>query len=486
MVKPQRILPALVAIPGVVYGAIALVIVAAMACKVGTRFSFNVNEGWNAYWAAAAWSGADLYPPLSGLKLDNYMPLWFYLTGALGAVAGDNVRAGRAIAAAALLLDGAVISLIARQIIGAHKGWWLAGVAFLALFGIFHQDYAAADDPQILASLLMLVALWCVVRAADAALPTTGWAGVVLLMLVAGLIKHNVVAAPVSIALFLLLSGRVRALAWFIGLSVVAVAVACAGLYAAYGKGMFALLLLARPYNAGVAWSQSMDQLGQYGLLLAVVPFLAFCANTKSRLVLIYAVVALALGVAMSGVDGVDVTVFFDLLFCIAIGLGVMGARVAQYARKGEAPGGWRWAAAIGWLAVALVSPLMAIGSARESIGAAFAAVGDDVYAADLQYIRSVPAGPVVCRDPTLCYFAGAPFNLDLNNIRSMAFAVPGLEDAVVAQIERCEFPLIELNDDWNDPVNGPLTDRVRTAITLHYGQVRETKYGLYWRPRCK
>jgi hypothetical protein len=119
------------------------------------------------------------------------------------------VRAGRAIAAAALLLDGAVISLIARHIIGAHKGWWLAGVAFLALFGIFHQDYAAADDPQILASLLMLVALWCVVRAADAALPTTGWAGVVLLMLVAGLIKHNVVAAPVSIALFLLLSGRV-------------------------------------------------------------------------------------------------------------------------------------------------------------------------------------------------------------------------------------------------------------------------------------
>ncbi len=486
MVKPQKMLSALAAVPIVVYGAIALVMIAAMACKVGTRFSFNVNEGWNAYWAAAAWSGADLYPPLAGLKLNNYLPLWFYLTGALGAVVGDNVRAGRAIAAAALLLDGAVVALIAREIVGRRKGWWLAGIAFVALFGIFHQDYAAADDPQMLASLFMLIALWRVVRTVDAAPPAAFWAGVVLLMLVAGLIKHNIVAAPLSIALFLLLSGRARALGTFICLSVAAVVVAGAGLYAAYGKSMFALLLLARPYNAGVAWSQSLEQFKQYGLLLAVVPFLAFRADAKTRLVLIYAVVSLALGVAMSGVDGVDVNVFFDLLFCIAIGLGVMGAGVAQYVQKGDAPRGLRWAAAAGWLAIALVSPLLAIISGREGITDAFVAVTDDGFAADLRYMRSVPPGPVICRDPTLCYWAGEPFNLDLNNIRSIAFAVPALEDAVVARIERCEFPLIELNDDWTDPVNGPLTDRIRAAINSRYEQVRESKYGLYWRPRCR
>ena len=494
MVKLPKILSALAALPVAVYGAVALVAVAAMACKVGTRFSFNVNEGWNAYWAAAAWSGADLYPPLTGLKLDNYLPLWFYLTGALGAVVGDNVRAGRAIAAAALLLDAAVIALIAREIVGRQKGsylgsnlgWWFAGVAFLALFGIFHQDYAAADDPQILASLFMLVAFWRVVRTADSAPSPTFWAGVVVLMLAAGLIKHNIVAAPLSIALFLLLSGRSRSLFWFIGLSAVAVAIAGVGLYAAYGKSMFSLLLVARPYNAGVAWSQSMTQFAQYGLLLAVIPFLAFRTDAKTRLVLIYAVVSLALGVAMSGVDGVDVNVFFDLLFCIAIGLGVMGARLAQYVHEADTPRGLRWAAVAAWLAIALVSPLLAIGSAREGITDAFAAVTDDAYAADLRYIRSMPPGPVICRDPTLCYFAGAPFNLDLNNIRSIAFAVPPLEDAVVARIERCEFPLIELNDDWTDPVNGPLTDRIRAAIKAHYEQVRESKYGLYWRPRCK
>jgi hypothetical protein len=249
---------------------------------------------------------------------------------------------------------------------------------------------------------------------------------------------------------------------------------------------MFALLLLARPYNPGVAWSQSLEQFKQYGLLLAVVPVLAFRAGARTRLVLIYAVTSLALGVATSGIDGVDVNVFFDLLFCIAIGLGVIGADVARYVHRADASRGWAWAAVAGWLAISLVSPLLALASAHDGVTDAFAAVTDDAYAEDLRYIRSMPPGPVVCRDPTLCYWAGAPFSVDLNNIRSIAFAMPALEDALVARIERCDFPLIELNDDWTDPVNGPLTERVRAAIKSHYTQARESKYGLFWRPRCQ
>jgi hypothetical protein len=488
MTKPPKVLPALAALPGVVYVALALVIVAALACKVGTRFSFNVNEGWNAYWAKAAWSGGDLYPPLDGLKLNNYLPLWFYFTGALGALVGDDIRAGRAIAAIALLLDGAVIALIAREIVGAgcrgRSGWWVAGVAFVGLFGLYHQDYAAADDPQIFASLFMLIALWRVIRAIDAAPTLAEWAGVVALMIVAGLIKHNIVAAPLSIGLFLLASGRMRAVVSFVGLSIIGVALACAGLYLAYGKGIFTLLLLPRPYNIDVAWSQSLEQFKQYGLLLAVILFLAGRSDEKSRLILVYALVALALGVILSGGDGVDVNVFFDLLFCIAIGLGVMGAAVAQFVRNDAASPLRRRAAVAGWLAIALLSPSLALLSSREAITDAFTAAGDGTYAEDLQYIRATP-GPVVCRDPTLCYWAGKPLTLDLNNIRGMAFARPALEDAVVGRIERCEFPLIELGDDWNDADNGPLTDRVRDAIEAHYRQVRTSKYGLYWRPTC-
>jgi hypothetical protein len=481
----SRTLAAVTAVPGVVFVAVALVVLASLGCKIATQFSFNVNEGWNAYWAKAAWSGGELYPPLSSLKLDNYLPPWFYLTGALGALVGDNIRAGRVIAAIALLLDGVLVALIAREVVGHRRGWWLAGAAFVALFGLFHQDYAGANDPQMLASLFMLVGLWLALQRIERPLPVTTWAAIVALMLMAGLIKHNIVAAPLSLALFLLMRGRWRDLVTLVGLSLLGVAFVCAGLYVVFGKNLFTLLLVPRPWVGAIAWQQSLDQLRQYSLLLAVIPFLALRRDGRSRLVLIYALVSLVLGMALSGGDGVDVNVFFDLLFCIAIGLGVMASAVTDYAGEPKAPGAGRIAAVGGWLMVALVPPLMVLPSVREGLTDALTAAGDDSYAADLHYIRSMPAGPVVCRDSTLCYWAGAPFSLDLNNIRTIVSARPGLEDEVVARIAACAYPLIELNDDWTDPLNGPLTDRIRAAIASHYAQDRESQYGLYWRPRC-
>src|SRR5450432_1977967 len=70
-------------LPLLLYALLSAVLIAAVLCKIGVRYAFNVNEGWNAFWATAAWTGADLYPSPSSLKLNNYVPLWFYATGAL-------------------------------------------------------------------------------------------------------------------------------------------------------------------------------------------------------------------------------------------------------------------------------------------------------------------------------------------------------------------------------------------------------------------
>ncbi|HUI97243.1 MAG TPA: hypothetical protein VLX44_15915 [Xanthobacteraceae bacterium] len=491
MIKPHRILFALAALPGFAYLAMVAVIIAAMACKVGAKYSFNINDGWNAYWASAAWSGADLYPPPSALKLNNYPPLWFYLSGAIGHLAGDIIRAGRAVAAAALLLTGVVIALIAREIAGTWRAAWIAGTAFIAIFGLIHQDYAGANDPQVLASLVMTFAVLLAVRSAGETPGLAVLGRIVAVMIVAGLIKHNIVAAPFSIALFYLLSGRPRALAGFVGLSIVGGALACAGLYLAYGTSIFASLLFPRPYSAGIGWAQTFDQLRQYGLLLAVIPFLAVYPGPKARLVAIYAVVALLLGAALSGGYGVDFNVFFDALFCISVGLGVMGAAVPALIAAPERSNGLRLAATAGWIAVALVPPLIAAPSASADLAEAFAAIADTSYAVDLRTIRSAPArtrsagpGTVVCRDLALCYWAGRPFTLDLNTLRIIVAHVPALEDTVVGEIEACRFALIEL--DLPDAGEDPLTDRMRRALVSHYTIAQETPFGVYWRPRCR
>ena len=78
-------------IPHFLYFTLLVPIVATLLVRVWVRYSLDTNEGWNAYWAAAAWSGGTLYPEPLSLKLNNYLPLWFYTTGTLGALLGDNI-----------------------------------------------------------------------------------------------------------------------------------------------------------------------------------------------------------------------------------------------------------------------------------------------------------------------------------------------------------------------------------------------------------
>src|SRR5437763_16967952 len=81
----------------------SVLVVAVVAFKIGVMHRFNVNEGWNGFWAAAAWSGGELYPDPASLKLNNYLPFWSYATGALGSLTGDNIQAGRILAGLALV-----------------------------------------------------------------------------------------------------------------------------------------------------------------------------------------------------------------------------------------------------------------------------------------------------------------------------------------------------------------------------------------------
>src|ERR1700712_1766711 len=70
------------------------------------------NEGWNAYLAHAAMTGAPLYP--QGLMVNNYPPLSFYVVGALGSLTGDPIMAGRLLSAVGFLVSAGCIIAILR------------------------------------------------------------------------------------------------------------------------------------------------------------------------------------------------------------------------------------------------------------------------------------------------------------------------------------------------------------------------------------
>ncbi len=319
-------------LPRLFYCSVTAVVLAVALCKVSVRYSFNNNEGWNAFWAAA-WGGSDLYPDPSKFKLNNYPPLWFYATGALGRLIGDNVQAGRILASLALLLNAVAVSLIVRAITGRGQGSWFAGAALLAIFGVFYETYVAVNDPQIAANCLMSFAILLSLPQLERTWSKNAEYFSVPLMLIAGLLKPNVVAAPASIAVFLMLYHRSR-LAHFLGLSATGFVTTCIVLYASFGPSLFSSVLFPRPYEISAAWIITKGQIVNYNVLLSIPLFLSFSANPNTKFVCIYSMISFILGFLFAGGADVDINVFFDFAVSISIGLGVLQTSINDLVRE--------------------------------------------------------------------------------------------------------------------------------------------------------
>jgi 4-amino-4-deoxy-L-arabinose transferase-like glycosyltransferase len=78
------------------------------------------NEGWNALHSLRAFSGA-LYPPRDAFVVNNYPPLWYYLTGGLALVFGDPVFPSRIVSILAFAATTiAIFGLVGRL---SGGGW---------------------------------------------------------------------------------------------------------------------------------------------------------------------------------------------------------------------------------------------------------------------------------------------------------------------------------------------------------------------------
>jgi hypothetical protein len=481
--RPDFIRPALRA-PLAVFAAIAAAVVAALVCRIAIKYSFNVNEGWNAYFAAAAWNGADLYPPPSALKMNVYLPLWFYLTGSLGSLIGDNIIAGRILAGAAMLATAGAVFLIVRAMTGLRRDGLTAAAAFVAMNGLFFGPYLAANDPQWAANFLMTLAMLAVVRKASGEKGAVPIHVVIPLLLAAGLIKHNVTAAPASIAIYLLLFRRGE-LPRFILWSIVGLGLVCAALFLKFGGSVFASTLYPRPYNFEAGLDQAVSHLKPFSPFLIVIAYLCYLAfrrNQAATLIFVYAVASLIQGFVLSGALDVDINVFFDLAIACSIGLGLLQNATARFiANETRA---WRATfALLAWLGMTLTPVFLASGDGLRQARALIAAMAASPQQPDVAFIRSTPGG-ALCENPALCYWAGKDFWVDINTLKILVTGKPQVEAEFIAKLERCIYPLIQLQNDWTDDEEGPFTERIMIALESHYTEIRRSAEASYLAPR--
>ena len=369
------------------------------------------NESWNAYHQDAALGAGPLYPAADTLVINNYPPLSFYLIGGIASWIGDALFVGRALSIAAVIGLGVVIALIIRQLGAASVAAGVGGVWFVATMTSHFDQFVGMDDPQLIGQFMMACGLmWFLVRNARnaSAVPP------IVLMVVAGFLKHNIITIPVTVLLWLVLRADRRALSSCLaGGTVVVIGLAlCAAIY---GDDFIANFF-------GIRWFVPWRMLLSLGRMQFVLPALVIWAlwAWRTRHTFAAQFTALLIGVAAaahilqwSG-DGVVGNSQFDLVIATATGLGLAYEHAAVI---GLSP---QWASVsmrtliIGVVAVRLVAnghiepALIMFDPHYRWIVSEHA----EIARSEAVRVSAIP-GPVACSIKLVCRMAGKAFVYD-------------------------------------------------------------------------
>jgi hypothetical protein len=236
----------------------------------------------------------------------------------------------------------------------------------------------------------------------------------VLMMVLAGFIKHNTIAVPAAALVWLALQSPRRA-----ARAAVFGAAACAlGLLvcrAAYGKNFIEQLAMPRHMSL----SNSQLPMTSPELLMTATAIVAFWLWHDRRRLLARRMAALLLLTFVSGFvqrfgDGVDINAYFEFLFALAVGVGIAFGKLDALLLAGRAGTDALRLAAAALLVAGLLPSLQATPyrliwskEFREELADNAAAVASEV-----KRIKKIH-GKVSCTVTLVCYWAGKPFVWD-------------------------------------------------------------------------
>jgi hypothetical protein len=398
----------------------------------------SYNEGWNAIHSLRLRAGGPLYPPVDPATFINYPPFSFYLVAGLANLVGDDIVAGRLIALAALLVTTLNVGLCARRLGADVPVAIAAALAFFCFIALFFTDYVAVDDPQWLAHAFQSTGLVLLLGG------KRDWRTLILvaaLMVAGGLVKHNVLALPLAVTLWLALEDRRALLRWMIAAVAIGAAalLLCLGLY---GTGFidqvvrsgrtFTLDVLARVVPE---WGL---QLAPFILAAAIGAWLARRYPT-GRFIAVYVVVALVVGLLLMTGSGVIYNTLFDLVLAMMLGCALLVHRIVAAAPERTRP----TALALGLLLLSARFVMLSPNALSVYAPVATDLARQDDWAATIARIRAEPA-PVACETLALCYWAGRPSEIEFFNFGQRALLDPAFDDAFAQRVANRELGLIQ------------------------------------------
>jgi hypothetical protein len=452
-----RAFPVLVAILGAVTLAGLWRVVAILTQHV----PLDPDEGWNAYHTVAAMSGSGPYPAADSLMTNNYPPVSFYVVGLLGRLLGDYIIAGRLVSLAAFLVVSFGVAKATRTM-GCTRLEAAFAALFFAAFLLLFTDYVAMDDPQLLGHALQISGLLIVLAEPGR---TRSLLAAALLFVLAGFVKHNLVALPLAVLVWLAIYDR-RHAARFAASLALFTALAFGAFRLGFGFDLLDRLIAPRSYSLGLLWDNLGDWLLFAGLPLGVLTLMSASLSRDRYVVLcgLYALVGIIIGGLILGGAGVDVNAMFDADIALALGAGLAINRSRYHAKQHREP--------IAFVFAAVLSLPFALGlgmvAQTDWLQADFwlhpMSYETDLAEQDISFLHSA-TGQAMCETLSFCYWAGKPAAVDVFNLDQQFLTHSRNDGAFIAKLDAHEFRIIE----FDSPAPFPFPPRVRDALARGY-----------------
>lgn len=403
------------------------------------QIPLSYNEGWNAIHSLRLRTGGPLYPPVNASIFINYPPLSFYLTAPLASLIGDDLFAGRILALAALAITTLNVGLAAGRLGASLEIAIATALAFFCFVALYFTDYVAVDDPQWLAHAFQSTGLVVLLGG------RRDWRAMLVvaaLMVGGGLVKHNVLALPIAVTLWLAFEDRRALLRWLVAAAAIGVTalLLCLGLY---GSAFIdQVIRSARTFTTDVLVLVLRMQ-GPHLVTFIIVAAIGAWLSRRIPLGLfigIYVITALVVGILLMTGSGVIYNTLFDLVIAMLLGCALLLTHLAARSTTDRSRA----------IAIALAVVLLAIRFVMLSSSAmsAYASVATDLereaqWKATIERIRAEP-GPVACETLALCYWAGRNSEIEFFNFGQRVLLDPGFGDTFAQQIEHGEIGLIQ------------------------------------------
>jgi len=308
-----------------VLGGIALFSLMTFICPIARSFyrvEIIYNEGWTLCNTLKVVHHVPLYAAKYSWTAVDYPALSFYVYAYLSRFIHNYLLMGRLVSIISLAISCVLIALIVRKLTGNLAPAFFAGFFCLGLFCTHATKYVGMYDPQMLAQVFFLSGLLLYISTA----PTLGAVlAIALLFIVGGNIKHSLIQFPIAVFIDLCFVSARKAVQFAV-VSTILLAASIVLSVKLCGPFFIANVTYPRPYSLlhGI-----LDFLYNYGpiMLPFVVAFIWVIRNRgddRTRLIRIFFLVSLIVGIGFGGGTGISINVNFANFFAISIVLGLI------------------------------------------------------------------------------------------------------------------------------------------------------------------